>query len=192
MLPFLRGVPVIKNLGWLVYGAILIAVVMQWYLSRSRRGLNLRAVGENAATADAAGIHVTGYKYRATCVGAMVSGLGGLFYTMDYIKGTWASDGGIEALGWLAVALVIFASWKPVRAIWSSYLFGALNWLYFYFADLLGLVGIRVTMTRASQELFKMLPYVVTIVVLVVVSLRRRRENQPPAGLGLSYFREER
>lgn len=191
-LPFLNTVPVIKNLGWLVYGAIIIAAVMQWYLDKSKRGLCLRAVGENPATADAAGINVSGYKYRATCLGALISGLGGLFYTMDYIKGTWASDGGLEALGWLAVALVIFATWKPARAIWSSYLFGALSWLYFYFADLCALLGITVTMTRASSELFKMLPYIVTIIVLVAVSLRRKRENQPPAGLGLSYFREER
>lgn len=192
VLPFLQDAPILKNLGWLVYVAILIALCLQYYLKHTRRGLNLRAVGENPATADAAGISVSGYKYRATCVGAGISGLGGLFYTMDYIKGTWASDGGIEALGWLAVALVIFASWRPVRAIWSSYLFGMLSWLYFYFADLLALLGITVTMTRASQELFKMLPYAVTIIVLVVVSLRRNRANHPPAALGLSYFREER
>ena len=192
VLPFLGSVPVIKNLGWLVYGAIVIALMMQRYLDKTRGGLSLRAVGENPATADAAGINVSAFKYRATCLGAVISGLGGLFYTMDYIKGTWASDGGLEALGWLALALVIFATWKPARAIWSSYLFGALSWLYFYFADLCGLLGIKISMTRASQELFKMLPYVVTIIVLVMISLRRKRENQPPAGLGLSYFREER
>ena len=181
-LPALHSVTVLKTLGWLVYLAIVIAVIMQWFLKKTRTGLNLRAVGENPATADAAGISVTKYKYLATCIGSAISGMGGLYYTMDYIKGTWASDGGIEALGWLAVALVIFATWKPVRAIWSSYLFGALSWLYFYINGL----------TRASQELFKMLPYVVTIVVLVVVSVRSKRENQPPESLGLSYFREDR
>ena len=101
---------------------------------------------------------------------------------MDYIKGTWANDGGIEKLGWLAVALVIFARWKPRHAIWGSYLFGILFWLYFYIGGL----------TRSSQELFKMLPYVVTILVLIVVSMRRKHENQPPASLGLPYFREDR
>jgi energy-coupling factor transporter ATP-binding protein EcfA2 len=89
---------------------------------------------------------------------------------------------GIEKLGWLAVALVIFARWKPVHAVWGSYLFGMLFWLFFY---ILGL-------TRSSQELFKMLPYIVTIAVLVVVSLKKNRENEPPASLGLAYFREER
>ena len=129
-----------------------------------------------------AGINVTRYKYLATCIGAGISGLGGLYYTMDYIKGTWASEGTIEALGWLAVALVIFAVWRPLNALWGSYLFGVLTWLYLYIPGL----------NRRSLELFRMLPYVVTIIVLIVVSLRRKPENQPPAHLGLPYFREER
>ncbi len=191
-LPFLDSVPVFSSLGWLVYLAIVIAVITQFVLKNTGVGLNLRAVGEDPATADAAGIHVVKYKYLATCIGAGISGLGGLYYIMDYIKGTWASDGGIEALGWLAVALVIFATWKPVRGVWGSYLFGALSWLYFYFADLCALLGIHITMTRSSQEIFKMLPYVVTILVLVIVSMRRKREDQPPKSLGLAYFREDR
>jgi ABC-type uncharacterized transport system permease subunit len=168
--------------GFMVYFAIILAVFISWFLNKTSIGLNLRAVGENPATADAAGINVTKYKYLATCIGAGISGLGGLYYVMDYTKGTWANDGGIEALGWLAVALVIFATWKPVRSIWGSYLFGILYWLYFYIPGL----------NRSTQELFKMLPYVVTIVVLISVSLRHKREDQPPAHLGLSYFREER
>ena len=192
VLPGLRETPILNTLGWLVYLSILIAIALWYFLGRTRAGLNLRAVGENAATADAAGINVTRCKYLAICVGCAISGLGGLYYTMDYIKGTWTSGGSLEALGWLSVALVIFARWKPIHAIWGSYLFGVLNWLYFYFADLLGLVGISITMTRSSQEIFKMLPYVVTILVLIFVSFRRKREDQPPAGLGLPYFREER
>ena len=168
--------------GFMAYLAIVVAVAMAWFLNRTRTGLNLRAVGENPATADAAGINVTRYKYLATCVGAGISGMGGLYYTMDYIKGTWASEGTIEALGWLAVALVIFAVWRSLNAIWGAYLFGFLTWLYLYIPGL----------SRSSQELFKMLPYLATILVLVVVSLRKKRENQPPAHLGLSYFREER
>ena len=168
--------------GFMVYLAIALAIAMAWFLTRSRKGLNLRAIGENPATADAAGINVTRYKYVATCVGAGISGLGGLYYTMDYIKGTWANDGTIEALGWLAVALVIFAVWKPLNTIWGSYLFGLLSWMYFYVPGL----------TRSSQELFKMLPYLVTIMVLIATSLRKKRDNQPPNHLGLPYFREER
>ena len=168
--------------GFLVYLAILLAVLINWFLNRTSVGLNLRAVGENPATADAAGINVTRYKYLATCIGAGVSGLGGLFYVMDYMKGTWDSAGALEGLGWLAVALVIFGSWKPLRTIWGAYLFGLLSWAYFYIPNL----------TRGSMELFKMLPYVATVLVLIAVSLRRRRENQPPASLGLPYFLEER
>ena len=168
--------------GFMMYLAIIIAIVMQYFLSRSRAGLNLRAVGENPATADAAGINVVRNKYLATCIGAGISGLGGIYYVMDYIKGTWANDGSIEKLGWLAVALVIFTRWKPKNAIWGSYLFGLMYWLYFYIAGL----------TRSSQELFKMLPYVVTIIVLILVSMRKKREDQPPQSLGLAYFREER
>lgn len=168
--------------GFLAYVAIIIAVAVTWFLNRTSVGLNLRAVGENPATADAAGINVTKYKYVATCVGAGISGLGGLYYTMDYIKGTWATDASIEKLGWLAVALVIFATWKPNRAIWGAYLFGLLSWVYYYLPGL----------TRSSQEIFKMLPYAVTLLVLIVVSLRRSKESQPPASLGLAYFREDR
>ena len=168
--------------GFMAYLAIVLAVFLTYFLTRTRSGLQLRAVGENPGTADAAGINVTKYKYLATCLGAGISGLGGVYYVMDYIKGTWANDGILEGLGWLAVALVIFATWKPVRAIWSSYLFGMVYWAYMYIPGL----------TRGSQELFKMLPYVVTLVVLIIVSLRKKREDQPPASLGLSYFREER
>lgn len=180
--PFLSKVGVLGAMGFMVYLCILLAVLTSWFLNRTQKGLNLRAVGENPGTADADSVNVTLYKYLATCIGAAITGLGGLYYVMDYIKGTWANDGGIEKLGWLAVALVIFARWKPLHTIWGSYLFGVLFWLYFYIPGL----------TRSSQELFKMLPYLVTIVVLIVVSMRRKRENQPPASLGLPYFREER
>ena len=168
--------------GFLVYLALVIAVVLHWFLNHTRKGLNLRAVGENPGTADAAGINVTRYKYVGTIVGSAIAGLGGLFYTVDYIKGTWANDGTVEGLGWLAVALVIFATWKPLNAIWGSYLFGIVMWSYMYVPGL----------TRSTSELYKMLPYVMTLVVLILVSLRKKRENQPPASLGLSYFREER
>ena len=185
-IPGLDGFGIVSKLffsyGFMMYVAIIIALIMQYFLSSSRKGLNLRAVGENPATADAAGINVVRTKYLATCIGAGISGLGGIYYVMDYIKGTWANDGSIEKLGWLAVALVIFTRWKPKNAIWGSYLFGLMYWLYFYIAGL----------TRSSQELFKMLPYLVTIVVLILVSMRKNREDQPPQSLGLAYFREDR
>ena len=181
-------IPGLSDLGlpgrllFMVYLAIVLAVVLQLFLNRTRPGLNLRSVGENPATADAAGINVSRNKYLATCVGAGISGLGGLYYTMDYIKGTWANDGTIESLGWLAVALVIFATWRTVNAIWGSYLFGLLFWVYLIIPGL----------GRRDTYLFNMLPYLVTIAVLIFVSLRNKKENQPPASLGLAYFREER
>jgi simple sugar transport system permease protein len=168
--------------GFLTYTAVVLAILVSLFLNRTRTGLNLRAVGESPATADATGINVTAYKYIATCVGSAITGLGGVFYTMNYIKGTWANDGTIEGLGWLALALVIFASWKSLNVIWGSFLFGILYWLYFYIGGL----------TRYSQELFKMIPYIVTILVLVITSMRKKKENMGPAALGLSYFREER
>ena len=144
-------------------------------------------MGENPATADAAGINVTKYKYLATCIGAAICGVGGLYYVLDYNQGIWATTGQIEALGWLAVALVIFTTWKPLNAIWGAYLFGVLYWLYQFLPSLLG-----ITVPSYMTDLIQMLPYVVTILVLIVVSLRKKKENQPPAHLGLAYFREER
>lgn len=167
--------------GFLTYLCIALALMLAFFLTKTRKGLNLRAVGENPGTADAAGINVTLYKYLATCIGSGISGLGGLYFVMEYAGGTWTNNG-FGDRGWLAIALVIFALWKPLNAIWGSFLFGGLYILYLYIPGL----------SRSTQEIFKMLPYMVTIVVLVVTSFRKARENQPPASLGLPYFREER
>lgn len=172
----------IFSYGFLTYVAILLAVAIWFFLNKTRTGLSLRAVGENTATADAAGLNITKYKYLATCIGAGISGMGGTYYVMNYIKGTWENQGTIEALGWLAVALVIFGTWKPLRCIWGAYLFGVLYWAYYYIEGL----------SRSTIEIFKMLPYLFTLLILIVVSLRRRKEDQPPASLGVPYFREER
>ena len=173
--------------GFMAYAAIILAVLMYYVLNHTRTGLNLRAIGENPATADAAGINVTKYKYLATVIGAGISGIGGLYYVLDYNNGIWATTGQIEALGWLAVALVIFTTWKPLSAIWGAYLLGLLYWLYNFLPKLLGATDVERT-----QSLYQLIPYLVTILVLIVVSMRRKRESQPPASLGLAYFREER
>ena len=183
--------PFADDLGWfgeiflshefLTYLAVIVAQVESFVLNRTRVGLNLRAVGENPATADAAGINVTKYKYLATCIGSAIAGLGGLQYVMVYTDGVWSNDA-FGDRGWLAIALVIFALWKPTMAIFGSFLFGALCNIHNYI-DGLGV---------ATQELFKMLPYVVTVIVLVITSMRKKREHQPPESLGLPYFREER
>ncbi len=167
--------------GFLFYLAIIIAVVVAIVLKKTRVGLHLRAVGENPATADAAGIPVNRYKYVATAIGSMIAGLGGLYYIMDYAFGIW-SNNGFGDRGWLAIALVIFTVWKPDLCIIGSFLFGGLMIIHNY------IPGIGV----ADQELFKMLPYVVTVLVLIIVSAKQKRESQPPQSLGLSYFREDR
>ena len=169
------------SLGFLAYLAIIIALVTSYVLNRTRTGLNLRAVGENPATADAAGINIIKYKYLSTLIGGVVAGLGGLYFVMDYTGGAWTNNG-FGDRGWLAIAIVIFAVWKPGMAILSSFLFGGLYILCVYIPGL----------SSSAKELINMLPYVVTILVLVVVSMRKKRENQPPAHLGLSYFREDR
>ena len=166
--------------GVLIYLAIIIALVSSFVLSKTRIGLNLRSVGENPATADAAGINVSLYRYTATCIGCGIAGLGGLTFIMDYLHGNWEYC--IDAIGWLAIALVIFTVWKPNLGIIGSIVFGALYIASSY------ITGV----SFATKEIFKMLPYVVTIIVLIFTSIRNKKENQPPESLGLSYFREER
>lgn len=190
-IPYLSKLGAIGNIffsyGFLVYAAIALAIVLHIFLNKTRAGLNLRAVGENPATADAASINVTKYKYLATTIGAGISGIGGLYYVLDYNNGIWATTDQIEALGWLAVALVIFTTWKPLNVIWGAYLFGLLYWFYNFMPTLFG-----ITNQDRTTSLYQMLPYIVTIAVLIAVSIRKKRESQPPAALGLPYFREER
>lgn len=166
--------------GFLTYLAVVIAVIVGIVIKRTKVGLNLRAVGENPATADAVGVDVTKYKYFATCIGGVIAGLGGLYYIMDYSNGIWANSA-FGDRGWLAIAIVIFATWKPILAIFGSYLFGALYILFNY-----------INVPMKYIPIIQMLPYVVTIIVLITVSLRKKRENMPPASLGLSYYREDR
>ena len=185
-LPFANTTGVIGKVlfsyGFLAYLGIIISLIAAHVLSRTRTGLHLRAVGENPGTADAAGINTTKYKYLSTCIGCMIAGIGGLYYVMDYMNGVWSNDA-FGDRGWLAIALVIFTIWKPDIGILASILFGGLYILYLF---------VPTGTNLAVKELYKMLPYVVTIVVLIITSMRNKRENQPPASLGLSYFREER
>ena len=173
---------VVLGHGIFVYLAIAAAIACAIVLNKTRVGLHLRAVGESPATADAAGINVMLYKYVAILVGSAIAGFGGFYYIMDYIKGSWENAATIEAFGWLAIALVIFVLWKPNVGILGAVLFGASYIVAFIIPNI----------TPTQRELIKMLPYVVTIVVLVLTSIRKKREHQPPASLGLPYFREDR
>lgn len=190
---FSKSLPFAGKLGWfgsiflsygfLAYLGIIIAVVAGFVLNKTRVGLHLRAVGESSATADAAGINVTKYKYFATTIGCMIAGLGGLYYVMDYACGVWSNDA-FGDRGWLAIALVIFTIWRPTVSIFASILFGGLYILYLYIPS--GMEHME------YKELYKCIPYIFTLVVLIITSMRNKREDQPPMGLGLSYFREDR
>ena len=189
---FRASLPFASSTGWfgkvflsysfLAYLAVIIALAASYIIKRTRTGLHLRSVGENPSTADSAGINVNRYKYLATCIGCMVAGLGGLYYVMDYASGIWANDA-FGDRGWLAIALVIFTIWRPNVGVLASFLFGGLYILHMYIPS---------GMNLAVKELYKMLPYVVTIIVLIISSLRNQRDKQPPASLGLPYFREDR
>ena len=191
---FNAPLPGVDSLGWfgtlfldhgiLVYLAIVIAVIATVVLRYTKVGLSLRAVGESPATADAVGINVTGYKYTAILLGAAVAGLGGLCYVMDYMGGIVGStvDQTIQGIGWLCIALVIFTMWKPAFAILGSILFGALYILSSYIQGI----------SFEQIPLLNIIPFAVTILVLIATSIVGHREMQPPASLGLSYFREDR
>ena len=180
----LQRIPVVGQLVFghniFVYLGVGITVAMAVFLSRTRTGLYLRAVGESPATADAAGINVTRYKYLATVIGGGISAIGGMVYITTIAGSVWNHEG-LSGEGWLAVALVIFCLWRPLNALWGSALFGGLMILY-----------LRLQIPVIPDQLYKILPYVVTVVVLVLTSMRNSKDKQPPAGLGLAYFREER
>ena len=180
----LQDIPVVGDLLFsynvFVYLGIVMALFMAWLIKRTRTGLQLRAVGESTATADAAGINVIKYKYIATVVGGGISAMGGMVYTMT-IAGTVWNHTALAGEGWVAVALVIFCLWKPINSIWGSVLFGGLLILF-----------LRLPISFIPTQIYKIVPYIVTAFVLIFVSMRRRREDQPPASLGVSYFREDR
>ena len=165
--------------NFLVYLGILFAVLMALFLNRPRVGLNLRAVGESPATADAAGIAVNRYKYLATVIGGGICGIGGMYISMVTAQGVWIYNC-VGGRGWIAVALVIFATWGPARAILGGIIFGGLTILRMYVP-----MGIPI-------EIYDLMPYAATILVLIFTSIRQSKEHAMPKHCGLNYFREER
>ena len=185
--PFPAAMQKIPVVGPILFGgsiffyiAIIIAVVLFYFLNKTRKGLYLKAVGESPSTADAAGINVARNKYIATMIGGGISAIGGMVYIMTIAGCVWNHEG-LSGEGWLAVALVIFCLWRPLSAIWGSILFGALMILY-----------LRLNIPFIPTQLYKILPYIVTVIVLIVTSMKNNKEKQPPASLGLPYFREDR
>ena len=184
--PFASRGDKLQMLGVMFFLALIVALMASFILSRTRVGLSLRSVGENPATADAAGINVTRYKYVATILGSGVAGLGGLYYIVDWMGSNEAYKT-VEGLGWLSVALVIFVLWKPWLTIPSGFIFSVLYTCANHVTSIDG-----VNLKFEDTYILQMLPYVFTVVVLIISSIRNKRENQPPASLGLSYFREDR
>lgn len=193
-LKFNQGLPFAKNLGWfgdiflshglIAYLSVAVAVCAAIIIKRTKTGLRLRAIGENPAAADAVGIKVNRYKYMAILIGSGIAGLGGMYFNMYVTGGYYDSYFAIEALGWLAVALVIFTLWRPNIAIVGSILFAAL----YILPDKLMLAP----ELNHVKELIKIVPYVVTVLVLLVISITGTKQAQPPESLGVNYFREER
>lgn len=185
-LGFLSEIPLVGHLLFehsiLSYLVLFLAVGMSFYLHRTRRGLNLRAIGENPAAADAMGIEVSRYKYLHILLGGGLCGIGGAYVSLVTCVGNWQPNI-IGGQGWIALALVIFSSWSPLKAVLGSLIFGALSVLRLYISK--DLVDI-------PAAIFSMLPFVVTCIVLVVSSIRMKKENQQPSACGVNYFREER
>ena len=185
-IPFLSEIPIIGPLLFqynpFVYIGIAIAIICGIYLNHTKTGLNLKAVGENPGAADAAGIKVNKLKYINILVGGGICGIGGAYCSMIINGGVWMSNS-VNGLGWISVALVIFATWSPLKAIYGSFIFGAFNVLKYY---------IPKTYFTIPNAFYDMLPFVITALVLVVTSIRESKENSQPASCGVNYFREER
>lgn len=182
-IPLLSDIPYIGKIFFthdiLVYFSYLIVVILGIYIYKTSIGLNLRAVGENPGAADAASINITLYKYVNLLMGGALCGLGGAYLSLVYVP-AW-QENVTAGRGWIAVALVIFASWNPYKAIAGAYLFGGLD-----------IIGFRLENILISKYIFDMLPYAVTIVVLTIFSSKKSKKNSPPQHLGQAYFREER
>ncbi|MDR2035245.1 MAG: ABC transporter permease [Coriobacteriales bacterium] len=183
-IPVLSDLPVLGPLlfeyNWMVYFALVVAIVMAVFLFKTRFGLKLRSVGEDPAAADAAGISVSKYRYLATIIGGGICGTGGMYMSMVTTSGVWV-HGCVAGYGWLAVALVIFATWSPVRGVLVAAIFGGLMILRMY----ISIPGLPI-------QIYEMLPYLATILVLIITSVRQSRKHAMPAGTGLNYFREDR
>jgi simple sugar transport system permease protein len=176
--------PALFNQDLLVYAMYVMVPISAYLLYRTRTGLHLRAVGEDPATADAMGISVVRVRYWATIGGGVLMGLGGAHLSLAYTPG-WTENltGG---RGWIAIALVIFATWNPWRAVLGALIFGGVNAIQFRLQAAGGAV--------IPAAVLAMMPYLLTIVVLTLITVYENvsRRLGAPAALGLPYVRGER
>lgn len=184
-LPGLSEIPYLGeslfNQDPMVYAMYIMVPLAWYYIYKTRPGLHVRAVGESPATADAMGISVTRTRYAYTILGGVLIGLGGAHLSLAYTPG-WTENltGG---RGWIAIALVIFATWNPLRAVIGAVLFGGVNAVQF---------RLQAAGTTIPAAFLGMLPYLLTIVVLVLITAAFSKRLGAPAALGLPYVREER
>jgi len=178
-IPFLG--PILFNQDIFIYFGYISAIFFAIYLYKTRLGLNLKAIGENAAAADASGLNVNLYRYAHVLIGGAYCGLAGGYLSLVYIP-AW-QENVTAGRGWIAVALVIFSQWNPIKAFFAAIIFGGLDIIGFR------LQGLDISV---SQYLIDMLPYLVTTGVLILVSIKKSKENKTPADLGVPYFREDR
>ncbi|MEG1501223.1 MAG: ABC transporter permease [Clostridiales bacterium] len=191
-LPILSDIPILGKMLFsqsiYVHIALVAAFIIWFYLNKTRAGLNLKAVGENPAAADASGVNISLYKYLNILAGGFLCGLGGAYLCLVFVP-RW-QDNITAGSGWIAVALVIFATWHPLKAILGAYLFGALRGIGFKMQGMeFSFFGLPFSV---SPQILDMIPYITTIVVLVMMSLKQSKKNQPPNWLGQSYYREDR
>jgi simple sugar transport system permease protein len=184
-IPLLSDIPVLGHFLFdhdiLVYTSYVLILITWLYLNKTRVGLNMRAVGENTAAADASGVNITAHKYVHLIIGGALCALGGAYLSLVRVPMFQADV--VTGRGWIAVALVIFAAWTPGRAFLASLLFGALS---------IGGLWLQGAGVKFSQYIFDMLPYAATILIVIVSTMRNRKEDQPPANLSTGYFREDR
>ncbi len=195
-IPFLSDIPVLGsglfNHNILVYFGIALAVVLWFYLNKTRPGLRLRAIGENPGAADSVGINVNRYKFLHICLGCGIMGIGGYYMGLN-MGGSFSNNCWINGYGWIAVALVIFANWSPVLAILGTFVFGFFNTLQVSGGSLAeAFPSVLGWLDAIPAHLYKALPFLITAIVLVVTSIRQKRGSGAPAALGTNYFREER
>jgi len=197
--PLLGEIPVIgaiffRDQSVLTYIGYLLVPVAWYWINRTRPGLNLRAVGERPSAADAQGIDIYRSRYTYVIVGGLLAGLAGATITLALAPG-WYGDQTVGGRGWIAVGLVIFAQWSPIRAAVGAYLFGA---IFRFILDIQGLdtifgIANPFTAGRSSTFFLEMLPYLFVIIVVIIGSREAlRRRVGAPAALGLPYVRGER